>query len=276
MKLKTVRAAQGVQWLRAGCRVFLRQPLAYTALLALCGIGAWVLSELPLVGPLLALVLTPAVNVAFMLATREVLTGHAPGPRLLLAPLRDPLHRKRLLQAGTAYATTMVVALLMAHVLDGGQLTESMLAVAEGRSSPEAVQQDPGFLFAVLLRLGLLSLVSLMFWHVPALVCWGRMTVGKALFANAVGCWNARGAFLVYGLTWFGLLMLFVLLMRTVLAVFGLTDHPMATTQAVVPMAMLASTVFYASLYFSFVDCFDLSDGDAAGTAATADSGSAT
>lgn len=269
MKLKTVRARQGVQWLRAGCRMFLRQPLAYTALLALCAIGAWVLSELPLLGPLLALLLTPTVNVAFMLATRETLTGRIPGPRLLIAPWRDALHRKRLLQAGAAYAATLMAALLLAHLLDGGQLTEAMLAVAEGRSTPEAVQQDPGFLFAVLLRLSVLGLVSLLFWHVPALICWGRMTVGKAIFANAVGCWNARGAFLLYGLTWFGLLMLFVLLMRTVLAVFGLADQPMAATQAVVPMAMLASTVFYASLYFSFVDCFDLSDAEPEATPPT-------
>lgn len=260
MKLKTVRALQGVQWVRAGCRMFLRQPLAYTALLALCGIGAWVLSEVPLLGPLLALVFTPVVNVGFMLATREVLNGRVPGPRLLIAPLRDPLHRKRLLQAGAAYAGAMIVAMLLAHVIDDGQLTENMLAVAEGRSTPEAVQQDPAFLFAVLLRLGLLSLVSLAFWHVPGLVCWGRMGVGKALFANVVACWNARGAFLLYGLTWLGLLMLFVLLMRTVLAVFGLMDQPMAVTQAVVPMAMLASTVFYASLYFSFADSFELAD----------------
>lgn len=260
MKLKTVRALQGVQWVRAGCRMFLRQPLAYTALLALCGIGAWVLSEVPLLGPLLALVLTPVVNVGFMLATREVLSGRVPGPRLLIAPLRDPLHRKRLLQAGAAYAGTMITAMLLAHVIDGGQLTESMLAVAEGRSTPEAVQQESALLFSVLLRLGLLSFVSLAFWHVPALVCWGRLAVGKALFASAVGCWNARGAFLLYGLTWFGLLMLFVLLMRTVLTVFGLMDQPMAVTQAVVPMAMLASTVFYASLYFSFADSFELAD----------------
>ena len=73
MRLKTVPALTGLTWVRAGFRVFVRQPLVFGALFGLTGFGALMLAQLPLVGPVLALALMPAATLAFMLATRAVL-----------------------------------------------------------------------------------------------------------------------------------------------------------------------------------------------------------
>ena len=253
MKLKTVRARQGLLWVRAGFTVFFRQPLAFAALFALFGLVVFVLLQLPAVGPVLALSLMPVATVAFLLATREVLAGRIATPRLALLPLRDPLNRNRLLQLGAAYAVV-----LLSHVLDGGRFAAAIEAIATEETTAAAALEDPLLPWSVLLRLGLMALLSLAFWHAPALVCWGRMPVNKALFASIVACWRSRGAFAVYGIAWFGLTMLFVTLLQVVTALLGLQQ---VMGLAVLPLTMLVSTIFYASLYFSFVDAFDLSDG---------------
>lgn len=259
MKLKTVRARQGLLWVRAGFTVFFRQPLAFAALFALFGLVVFVLLQLPAVGPVLALSLMPVATVAFLLATREVLAGRIATPRLALLPLRDPLNRNRLLQLGAAYAAAAIAVVLLSHVLDGGRFAAAIEAIAtEETTAAAAALEDPLLPWSVLLRLGLMALLSLAFWHAPALVCWGRMPVNKALFASIVACWRSRGAFAVYGIAWFGLTMLFVTLLQVVTALLGLQQ---VMGLAVLPLTMLVSTIFYASLYFSFVDAFDLSGG---------------
>lgn len=255
MRLKTVRARQGLLWVRAGFTVFFRQPLAFGVLFALFGFGVFLLLQVPAIGPVIALSLMPVATVTFLLATREVLAGRSASPRLIALPLRDPLNRNRLLQLGAAYAATAIAVVLAAHLLDGGRFAAAVEAIAANETTAEGALQDPLLPVSVLLRLGLMALASLAFWHAPALICWGRMPVGKALFASIVACWRARGAFVVYGVAWFALTMLFVTVLQLLSAVLGLQP---VIGMAVLPLTMLLSTIFYASLYFSFVDAFEV------------------
>lgn len=246
MRLKTVNARQGIAWVRAGFRVVLRQPLAFAALYALIGLAFWLLSLLPHVGPVLALTLPPLATAVFMLATREALAGRAPRLALLALPLRDPQQRSRLLQLGAMYAVATVATLLLAQLFDGG---ETPLGV----STPvgDEALHHPGFLVVLL---ALMALLSLAFWHAPGLVCFGGLGPAKAVFASVVACWRARGAFLLYGLVWFGLLLGFMLAAQLALALIG---QPQAIGRAILPAGLLFSTVVYASVHFSFVDSFE-------------------
>jgi hypothetical protein len=257
MRLKTVPARQGLMWVRAGLRTFGRQPLGYASLFAVFGLGVFVLLQIPLLGSLLALAAMPLLTMAFLLGTREALAGRPPSPALLLPLWRDAEQRKRLLQLGAVYAAATVLVILLAHVLDGGRFSAAAAALAEQQSSPEAALQDPALAWALLLRAGLFSVLSLLFWHTPALMCWGGMPLAKAMFANLVACWRSRGALAAFGLTWFALMALFMIIVQTLFAALGLGA---VMAQAVLPMALLASTAFYASLYFSFIDTFDLED----------------
>ena len=63
-----------------------------------------------------------------------------------------------------------------------------------------------------------------------------------------------KGAFMVYGLTWAALVFLFALLVNTV---FMLLGAPQLVAVAALPAGLMFSTVFYASLYFTFTDCFE-------------------
>jgi hypothetical protein len=253
MKLKTVRARQGLQWVRSGFGVFFRQPLGLSAMFAAVAFGALVLLQMPLIGPVLALGLMPLGSIAFMIATREVLAGRNAHPGLLLHPLRRPQRRRALLQLGAVYAAAALAVVLLAHLLDGGRFAAAMQAVAENEATPELLS-DPLLEFGVLLRLVLMTLLSLVFWHAPALVFWDDMPVGKALFASMLACLRSVGAFALYGVAWFFLLLSFMLVAQTLLALLGMAQ---ATAHAAFPAMMLFSTVFYASLYFTYADSFE-------------------
>ncbi len=257
MKLKTVRARQGLDWVRGGFRVFLRQPLGFSALFALIGLAVLLLMTLPLVGPVLALGLMPLGSMGFLLATRETLAGRNAHPGLMLQLLRDPAQRRALVQLGAVYAVAALAVVLLAHLLDGGRFAAAVDAIAQNEATTEMLD-DPLLEFGVLLRLALMSGLSLLFWHAPALVCWQRMPIAKALFASLVACGRSLGAFALYGLAWFVLLVVFVALTQVL---FGLIGLAQAAAQAALPAVMLFSTVFYASLYFSYADSFDSDDG---------------
>ncbi len=256
MKLKTVPARAGLQWVRAGFRVFVRQPLVFGALFGVTGFAALMLAQLPLVGPVLALALMPAATLAFMLATRSVLAERQPGAAELLAPWRDPTQRRRLVTLGFAYALAAIVALLAIQALDGGRFDEAMQSIADGTATPETLQ-GAGLGSGLVLRMVVVTLLSLVFWHAPALVHWGHMDVPKAVFASVVACLRAAGAFAVLGLVWFAIAVGYTLVAQLVFAMLG---SPQSATIALLPGAMMFSTVFYASLYFTFVDAFELDE----------------
>lgn len=263
MKLKTVRAGQGLQWVKAGFRVFFRQPLGLSGIFAAIAFLALLLLQLPLIGPVAALGLMPLANIGFMIAAREIEAGRTVHPGLLLRPLRDAKRRRPLLLLGAVYAVAAIAVVLLAHLLDGGRFAAAVQAVAENEATPELLS-DPMLEFGVLMRLALMSLLSLAFWHTPALVYWDELPVGKAIFASIMACARALSAFVLYGLAWFGLLLGFMVLAQSFFALLGFGQ---AMAGAALPTVMLFSTVFYASVYFTYVDSFDRPE--AAGTAAS-------
>ena len=262
MKLQHVPARQGALWVRQGFAAFRRQPMGYTALFAAFLFAVLGLGLLPLVGPPLLLALLPLGSLGFMVATRRVLDGRFPLPQAFVEPLRGGRARVlALVRLGIVYAAATWTILWLCDVFDGGALE----AVLEAQSTPNATADvvtaklaDPRLEAGVLLRFALLGLLSVPFWHAPALVHWGGFGAGKSLFASTVAVWRNKGAFLVYSAAWFGVLMLFALLANLVFAILGRAQ--------LVPFVAMAgslvfSTIFYASLWFTFADCFASDDG---------------
>ena len=275
MKLQLVRARQGALWVRQGFAVFIKQPLAFAGLFAAFLFGVFALTLLPVVGPMLLLALLPLGSLGFMIATRNALEGRFPLPRAFIAPLRAG--RAQLLaivQLGLIYAAATWGILTLSDWIDGGALDALMEAQTAAASSPEAVAErlaDPRLELGVLLRFGLLGLLAVPFWHAPALVHWGGQGAGKALFFSTIACWRNKGAFVVYSLTWLGVFLLFALVANLIFAVFG---RAQLVPFIAMPASLIFSTVFYASLYFTFIDCFAPApaeaDGSDAGTPSAA------
>lgn len=266
MRLQIVGARQGAQWVRAGFAVFFKRPLAFAALFTLFVFAALVAMLLPFVGAWLLLAALPLVSLAFMLATQRALAGRVPTPSVFVDPLRvSPGRTRALLQMGLVYALCSVAVIWLSDAVDGGKFEALQEAMASGKSDAgeiAALLGDAQLQFGVLLRLSLAALLSLPFWHAPALVHWGELGLGKALFFSTVACWRNLGAFTVYGLAWAGVLLAFGVVANLLAAVMA---QPQLLAFAAVPAGLLFSTVFYASLYFTVTDCFAVDAAPATG-----------
>ncbi len=257
MKLQIVPARQGARWVRAGFAVFFRRPLAFAALFTLFVFAGLVSMLVPLIGAWLLLAALPLVSLAFMLATQRTLAGRTPTPSVFSEPLRvSPKRTTALVQMGLAYALASLVIIWLSDAADGGKFEALQDAMASGKGDAAAIAEllgDPQLQFGLLLRFGLAALLSLPFWHAPALVHWGDLGMGKSLFFSTVACWLNLGAFTVYGLAWGGVILAFGAIANVLAALLA---QPQLIALAAIPAGLLFSTIFYASLYFTVTDCF--------------------
>lgn len=258
LKLLTVPARQGAVWVREGFRIFFKRPMVFAGLFAVFMFAVFVLALLPVIGSLLLLALLPLVTLAFMLATRLALQGQLPAPTALVQPLR--MGRPRwvaMLKLGVIYAVATFAILGLSDLIDGGAFDALMDALPAIQTKPEVVNAklaDPRLGLGLLLRTALAGLLSVPFWHAPALVYWGGQGCAQSLFSSTLACWRNKAAFTVYSLAWLAAIMLFVTLGSLV---FGLLGQLPLLALAATPFSLLLTTVFYASLYFTFADCFD-------------------
>lgn len=261
MKLKPVAARQGAQWVRDGFRVFFRRPLAYTGLFAAFLFGALVLLLVPYVGALLLMMSLPLLTLGFMLATRRTLEGGWPAPNALVAPLAGERKRRlALIRLGLAYALGTLLVMLATDWIDGGKFEALQTALADRDTSREQVAvllADPQLQAGMLLRLAFAGALSIPFWHAPALIHWGGQAVAQALFSSTLACWRTKRALFVYALCWALVVGAFGFALNLV---FMLIGQPQFIGIAALPAALMFTTVFYASLYFTFRDSFELED----------------
>jgi hypothetical protein len=270
VKLQLVAPRQGLVWVKQAFRVFARQPLGFAALFAACLFVFLLLGLIPLIGTVALLVLPPAGSLLFMIASRRVGEGkHAmPGAIVELASAgRGRL--LALLKLGLAYAAATFVVFWIAGILDGGTLEAFLESLPDTKTTPESAAvrvSDPRLQLGLILRLLFAGALSIPFWHAPALVHWGRQDWAKSLFFSSVALWRNKGAFGLYGAAWLALWMLLLAFVSLGVGVFG----PQRFTLVATPLTLVFSTIFYASLWFTFADCF--SSGDGAPPAALVDS----
>ena len=257
MRLKTVPANQGLLWAQLGVRTFLRRPIAFAALLGAFVLAAFAAALVPFIGPLIGLAMLPLVTLGFMLASRIVVEGGVPTPMVYVVPLRAERSRVvSLLWLGAVYAAATFAALWISGIVDGGALAGLMQPVPDGQNPSDVVAKrlaEPGLLAGLALRLGLTGLLSVPFWHAPALVYWDGQRVAQSLFSSTLACWRNRAAFAVYSAVWCALIVLVGVAGSLVFALLG--QAPLFAVAAV-PLSLMFTTVFYVSLYFSFADSF--------------------
>jgi hypothetical protein len=169
----------------------------------------------------------------------------------------DRTRQFAMLKLGAIYAATTFAILALSDLVDGGAFDALMEALPEVQTKPElfnAALTDPRLSQGLLIRTGLTSLLSVPFWHAPALVYWGGQGCAQSLFSSTLACWRNKGAFTVYMLTWVSAVLLFATLGSMV---FGLLGQLPLFALAATPFSLMLTTVFYASLYFTFADCFE-------------------
>lgn len=263
LRILNATARDGATWVSRAFAVFLKKPLAFSALFALFLFAALILLLLPFVGAVLLLTALPLLGLGFMIATRSALDGGAVHAGQLIEPLRaasaDAAARRRTLLALCGlFALTSAIVMLASDALDGGAFERLQILLAGSRDAAaqkeiDALLAEPGLRNGLLLRLGGTALLSVPFWHAPALVWWQGQGVAQALFSSTLACWRNRGAFLVYGLAWTLTIVVFGVLAGGLFALLGM---PGLVSLAAVPAGLMFSTAFYVSLLFTYQGCF--------------------
>ncbi len=99
-----------------------------------------------------------------------------------------------------------------------------------------------------------LTLVSIPLWYVPALVQWGGQGVAQAMFSSVVAIWRTKGAFATFLIGWFVVGLAFDALVQVLAAAFGIE----AVSLAALTGQMVLSITYFLSLWFGFVDTFEI------------------
>ena len=262
---------QGSQWLRQAWAHYLKQPLGFSLLFLAYLLMASVIGAVPFIGSLLSLATVPLLSLAFMLATQDVIQGRRVRLGHLFAVVRQP-KKQRLtsLLLCLAFGFAVVVIIEIGVRLGGSELNEAMKPLAATKEGADAKQLMAVLSHPSVGRLAntiwfLAALLSVPFWHALALVHWGGQTAAQALFSSTLALWRAKGAFVVYGLGWLGMVVLASLLAG--IGVGLLTAALGSPTFAMVFGALIfvaISAAFYISLWFMFQDSFVLTEEEAA------------
>jgi len=259
MKLGIVPARQGGEWVRSGVRTFFRQPLAMTGLFFLFMGALSVLSLIPVLGNIVALILLPSGTLGMMAATREASQGIRPMPWVLIGAFRSGQKTARaMLVLGAIYAFAFVLLMAITALADGGQFAR--LYFMGGTLNAE-VLQDSGFEAALVIGLVLYLPLSLMFWHAPALVYWRGASPAQALFFSIVACWRNFWALTVYSVAWLGLFMATGVVVALTIGLIGSAE---LVGTIMLPLALLLAAMFFTSIFFTFQDSFERETGEGA------------
>jgi len=251
--MQTLKATQGLEWIRGGWRIFGRGPMtwifaviAYWLIMALAGL-------IPFLGPLLATLFIPAFAVSFMNISRELEQGRQVDPSLIFSGFRRNL--PVLVQLGGIYLVSTLLILMLTQFADGGMLMKWML-FNEAPAEEEVDQSGLGG--AVLIALALYLPVLMAFWFAPVLVAWQDMGAVKALFYSFFACLRNWRPFLAYGFAWFflGGLLPGTLGTGFAVAVSGGEPNPAVSQTLLFGFLLLLVPTLFASFYVSYRDIF--------------------
>lgn len=255
--LKSVEASRGPRWIGDAFRLYARRPVGFTAMFALFLIAAMLCAVVPLLGGLVQMMSLPLLSLGLMIAGQSVLLGGTVHPRQFFEPLRGaPDRRRAILWLCVIYGVLALATLLLADVVSNSAWQRLQKLIARGDSAQaeiDALLSEPGVTAGALVAVGLGSLLTVPFWHAPALVHWGGQGARQALFSSTVAVWRCKGAFMTYGLAWTGVTIAF-LAAATLLSV--LVGMPQLAGVLGLPLGLICSTVFYLSVLFTFTDSF--------------------
>jgi hypothetical protein len=199
----------------------------------------------------------PLLSLGFMVAAQSALLDGPVRPMQFIEPLRtDPARRRALLLLCVIYGVGALAILLLADAISGNAWDRLQQLMAKGDAAQkevDALLSEPGVATGIIVLVVFGSLLSVPFWHAPALVHWGGQGVAQSLFSSTVAVWRNKGAFLAYFVAWVLVVLAFGLASALLLGVLG---APQMAGVFGVPAGLVFSAVFYVSVLFTFNDCF--------------------
>ncbi|MDI9334944.1 MAG: BPSS1780 family membrane protein [Cytophagales bacterium] len=256
MKLNILPARAGYLWVKSGFSLFAYKPAAFIGFFTSFMLMLILLGSIPYVGSYLSMLAFPALTLGMMAVGNEcvklknsIVLPMTPPP-MLMAWLTIRRAFKALVYMGIWFAFGFALVLLMGALLDDGEFAK--LYMQGGGLSQEIVQKE-GFLNAALLTTLLYFPLVGIFWFAPALMNWKQLPLSKSLFFSAYAVYKNWRAFGVYVLVWSGV---FAIISGSVLFLAGTLLGGPTAGLLLMPLLVTLSTIFMASTFPTFVDCF--------------------
>lgn len=255
MQIHSLRAGHGWRWVRDGFVLLGRQPVG---LLAITFLNLMLLSLsviVPIIGMIAPLLLTPALMVGLMHAVRSAEAGRMPAPSLLFAGFRDAGGNawKPLLVLGGFNAAATLAALALAAMADGGTLMRLATGQPDDGTADMTGAADESALFqAAIVFVLAYTPVQMAMWYAPLFTAWHGVPPMKALFFSFFAVWRNKGAFLVFGASWFAVAFAASLGVRVLNAMLG--PDSMLLSVLLSPLSLVLITVVYCSFWASYRD----------------------
>ena len=263
IRIREVPASAGIVWIRRGLRAFTRQPGGFIGMFGMFLLAlfllAIVLSPAPPIVQYLGVILLPLLSLGYMIGTEAVMNDLPVRPTMFLDPVavRGPA-RGALAWIGLIYVAAFAGTYLIGDSLDGGEARRWMEAALAPQNAAAPVE-PPALsaigVFVLLVKSFGVGLVSIPLWHAPALVHWGRQGAAQAMFSSIVALWRTRAAFAVYVLAGCVLMLGYSFVLTVILVVVQSAE---LTLLIGLPLSFLGCVVFYVTLWFGFVDTFEI------------------
>lgn len=199
--MNNLPALTGWIWLKRGASLFRQQPAALTTLLFANILVSILISAVPLLGAMVAVVLIPSFSMAFMMACSMIENGQRVTPVVALTGFRKPVLRD-LCKVGVVYlGVSLLLALVMRFAVDPGFWDQVRNQGTTG--TPAELAGSDVLAMFVIFALDVIALISLSF--AAPLTYWQKMPPFKAVFYSFFAVKRSAGVFLVMLLAWFGI-----------------------------------------------------------------------
>lgn len=210
-------ARAGWQWLSAGLALFRAQPGVLSMLLFANLLISLVISAVPLVGPMLAMVLIPSLSMAMFQGCKEIDEGRRATLNVVMTGLRAPVVRT-LCKLGLIYLGVAVVLTLLARSTVSEAFWVQIRTPIDPNSPPLLDSSDVMSLLGIFV---LQSTALLLLCFAAPLACWQKMAPGKATFFSIFAVLGAWKPFLTMLSGWFGVFFAAMMLTTAVLGNLG-------------------------------------------------------
>ena len=264
MKLNLVPARTGVLWVRSGLKVFAKQPLAFISLFFLFFAGISTVSQIPVIGGLLAPALLPFMTLGLMVATSVADANEGKrraSPAMFVAAAGAIRAHWRPLAVLGLISTLYCIAMVgLSTLLDGG--TFARVYLLDETLTPEMLARSD-FQLARMFVLALNLPLSLTMWHAPALVHWYQVEPVKSLFFSWMALFRNFRAYALFCVTWLGLFIaasLILSLITVLLVGIGMLSFgdgaSVIGTALIFGGALVLAAMSLSSTWFTFRDSF--------------------
>jgi hypothetical protein len=194
-------ARTGWLWLSAGFALFRAQPGVLIMLLFANLLISLLITRVPLIGPVVAMVLIPSFSMAIMQACRDIDEGRRTALAVLATGFRAPAVRN-LCKLGLVYLGVAVLLTVLARATLNDAFLLQLSSPIDPKNPPELNPSDVMSLMGIFM----IQIVALMLMcFASPLACWQNMKPGKATFYSVFAVLGAWRPFLVMLLGWFSI-----------------------------------------------------------------------